>query len=152
MNPTMYVLGFAFNKTKDKVLLIKKEKKEGKKENWQAGFFNGLGGKIEAFENFPIEAMVREFKEECNISTLETDWKQYATIQNSFFHVTCFFSVLDNIENFEILTNEKVYSVEISSLFKEQFKNCLSNLIWLIPMALESIEQPLQSDTTYQNW
>ena len=63
-----YVLGFAFNETKEKVALIKKLKPD-----WQKGKFNGVGGKLEP-EELPMEAMVREFKEETGYSSTEGDW------------------------------------------------------------------------------
>lgn len=53
-----YVLGFAFNANRSEVLLIQKLAPE-----WQAGRWNGIGGKIEEGE-IPIRAMLREDKEE----------------------------------------------------------------------------------------
>ena len=44
-----YVVGFAFNKEKTKVLLIKKTKPD-----WQAGQLNGIGGKIESYDKTHI--------------------------------------------------------------------------------------------------
>jgi len=68
-----YVLGFVFNRYRDKVLLIEK-----KRPAWQAGHWNGIGGKIEdvvprrygrTFET-PGEAMVRECLEETKLCEL----------------------------------------------------------------------------------
>jgi len=53
-----YVMGFIFNETGDKVLLMRKNKPE-----WQAGRWNGIGGKIKEDE-FSLEAMRRECEEE----------------------------------------------------------------------------------------
>ena len=61
MKTTKYVLGFAFNKGCTEVLLIEK-----KRPNWMVGKLNGVGGHIEDGET-PIDAMVREFKEETNL-------------------------------------------------------------------------------------
>lgn len=63
-----YVLGFAFTPDLENVLLLKKTKPK-----WQEGKYNGLGGKMKTFET-PVEAMVREFKEEADIETIESDW------------------------------------------------------------------------------
>ena len=54
-----YVVGIVYNK--ENVLLISK-----KRPTWQAGMLNGIGGKIEPGEN-PLQAMIRECKEECNL-------------------------------------------------------------------------------------
>lgn len=53
-----YVLGFMFDPTLRKVLLVWKDR-----PTWQKGRLNGIGGHIEAGET-PHEAMVREFEEE----------------------------------------------------------------------------------------
>lgn len=69
-----YVLGFAFSRNKGTVVLIEKRRPE-----WQRGFFNGVGGKIENYET-AFDAMVREFKEETSVDTLTTDWSHFATM------------------------------------------------------------------------
>lgn len=56
-----FVVIMLFNKEYDKVLLVKRNKKPYK-DCW-----NGIGGKIESGET-PIEAAIRECKEETNIS------------------------------------------------------------------------------------
>ena len=56
-----YVAGFAFNMDGDRVLLVLK-----KKPAWQNGRLNAIGGKIEANES-PLQAMVREFREETDV-------------------------------------------------------------------------------------
>lgn len=62
-----YVLGFAF--TAAGVLLIQKQRPE-----WQAGRYNGIGGKVEEGEAI-AQAMVREFKEEAGVSTAPGQWE-----------------------------------------------------------------------------
>lgn len=62
-----YVLGFVFNHDASKVLLIQKNRPA-----WQAGKFNGLGGKIEGQES-PLLAMVREFREETGFVSVSYD-------------------------------------------------------------------------------
>ena len=56
-----FVVIMLFNKEYDRVLLVKRNKKPYK-DCW-----NGIGGKIESGET-PIEAAIRECKEETNIS------------------------------------------------------------------------------------
>lgn len=53
-----YCLGFIFSPQLDQVYLITK-----KSPPWQAGFWNGLGGKLETGES-PLAAMRREAREE----------------------------------------------------------------------------------------
>lgn len=126
-NIVHFVLGFAFNKEKTKLLLIKKNRPQ-----WQAGLYNGIGGKIEVFDQSPVYAMVREFKEECNLETQVDQWQQFTVINNCFFHMTCFFAVLDNIEQYQSITDEIVYCVSINELLTSNFENCISNLPELI--------------------
>jgi 8-oxo-dGTP diphosphatase len=76
---TAYVLGFAFNTIGDKVALIRKNKPD-----WQKGFLNGIGGKIEKDES-KRSAMVREFEEECGIKTSTYYWCYYGDMIS---HVT----------------------------------------------------------------
>jgi 8-oxo-dGTP pyrophosphatase MutT (NUDIX family) len=54
-----YAVGFVFNKTTKRVLLIKKVKPE-----WAIGKWNGIGGKIESTDLSPYNAMLRESLEE----------------------------------------------------------------------------------------
>src|SRR6185312_1913393 len=77
-----YVVGFAFND--NHVLLIEK-----KRPNWQKGLLNGLGGHIEDNEH-PIDAMIREFEEECGISSNNSDWEQFAIMKGEDWICYCF--------------------------------------------------------------
>lgn len=56
-----YVVGFLYNSSFSKVVLIRK-----KYPAWQAGFLNGVGGKVELGET-AHEAMIREFYEETGL-------------------------------------------------------------------------------------
>lgn len=129
-NPTRYVAGFAFNSDKSKVLLIKK-----KRPAWQSGLMNAVGGKIESFDADSHAAMVREFKEETNLDALE--WKHFCFLKSVHFELDFFFTVLDDIESFLSMTDEEVISIDIDELFETKFAHCISNIMWLLPMALE---------------
>lgn len=72
-----YVLGFAFNKDKDYVVMIKKNRPD-----WQAGLWNGVGGKVDGDE-LPHNAMVREFHEETGVITRLGDWSRVGTIKET---------------------------------------------------------------------
>src|SRR5579875_1366427 len=106
MSIPTYVLGFAFNKEKTKVLLIRKNRPQ-----WQAGLFNGIGGKIESYDVLPVKAMVREFIEETGLSTSIEQWNQYATLGSPNFQVTCYWSVIDNINDYKSITDEEVHLI-----------------------------------------
>jgi 8-oxo-dGTP diphosphatase len=132
-NPmTQYVLGFAFNPKKTHVLLILK-----KRPDWQAGLLNGIGGKIESFDTNPLSAMIREFKEETGLVTTDNQWKQFATMGNDYFSVSCFWAIADYLDLAESITDETVHYLPIAHLTQNNFKDCVSNLSWLINMALD---------------
>jgi 8-oxo-dGTP diphosphatase len=68
-----FVLGFIFSK--ERVLLIQKAKPE-----WQKGFMNGIGGKINEFEH-PHVAMQRECREETGINIGTDAWHLCITME-----------------------------------------------------------------------
>lgn len=76
-----YVLGFAFSRDGEEVVLIIKQKPD-----WQKGKLNGIGGKIEPEDESPLHAMIREFKEETGVDTTERigdalhGWNHFGTM------------------------------------------------------------------------
>ncbi len=105
-----YVLGFAFDPRFKNVLLIKKNRPE-----WQAGLLNGIGGKMEANENFEM-SMVREFKEETGIQTNEESWKQFGEIVGDGFAVYLLWNSGHFIYDHESPTDERVDVYEVSEV------------------------------------
>ncbi len=79
-----YVLGFAFSPTGDRVVLIEK-----KRPDWQLGKLNGVGGRVENGEK-PVDAMVREFKEETGVDTTRDDWRYFGLIVGEGVQVILF--------------------------------------------------------------
>jgi 8-oxo-dGTP diphosphatase len=148
-----YVLGFAFSKDFSEILLISKNKPE-----WQKGLYNGVGGKIEAFES-PNEAMVREFREESNIDTKAENWKRVCQMGDySTWDCEVFTTVLDNIHNYKNLTEEKCSVFAIRNYDgddKENMNkinlpsNCIENLKWLIPLCIDCYEKDIFVSVTY---
>ena len=119
-----YVLGFLFTPIGGVWLIYKN------KPDWQKGLLNGIGGKIEEGE-LPYDAMVREFKEEAELEI--KDWTEFCILtDNREFEVYCFYAMSDLTP--KTMTDEEVIHVEISSLPS----NTITNLNWLIPMALHS--------------
>jgi len=121
-----YVLGFQFDESQDKVLLIKKLKPK-----WQKGRFNGIGGKIE-FGEEPIQAMIREFYEETGVKTLQESWK-FAVyyFKNNEYEFYCYKSIGD-IYQARNMEEEEVHIIDIDNL-----PETIYNLKWLIPIILD---------------
>lgn len=138
-----YVVGFAFNPTGTKLLLIQKTHPQ-----WQKGKLNGVGGKIEQGE-LPIEAIVREFHEEAGLITRQEDWLRFCDMQDYKGYMVFFFvaylEALDNNwggENYTIphglhseQTEETLHVVHPLWVVESKAM-VMPNLPWLIPMAL----------------
>lgn len=120
-----YVLGFAFDTYGERVVLIEKQK-----PTWQAGKHNGVGGKIEEGET-PIDAMVREFREETGVSTLERNWRQLGFMGGPEWDCAVFYSHSTVVcDDAHTTTDEKIGVFPIN-----QLPAVISNLNWLIPAA-----------------
>ncbi len=129
LKPTRYVLGFLFRDNCFSVALIRKEKPP-----WQAGLLNGIGGKIEAGET-ELEAMVREFREESGVDTSGSGWRQYCEMSGDGFVVYCF-TARDSVawEKAVTKTSECVEKHHPDLLSEQE---CVSNLRWLVELALD---------------
>lgn len=128
-----YVAGFMFQPFgKDlAVALIQKRHPE-----WQAGFLNAIGGKVEPGER-SLDAMVREFREETGLVTTPEAWTHYMCYRHisksavvDFYHARCSDYVLRS------MTDEPVAWYNIQFLHTGFYK-FIPNLSWLIPMALD---------------
>jgi 8-oxo-dGTP diphosphatase len=129
---TEYVLGFMFSPDKTAVVLIEK-----KRPAWQAGKLNGVGGKLEQNE-WPVDAMVREFKEETGCTTLPADWKYFLTLEGGDWRVYCYRSFSSARGELKQMTDEKV---DWSFVSRGQVLDCrdklIPNLSWIVPLALD---------------
>jgi 8-oxo-dGTP diphosphatase len=132
-----YVLGFIFDTSRTKVLLIKKTKPD-----WQKGKFNGIGGKIEQNET-PSDAMTRECFEEADLKLY--NWVNFAEIKgkepyrtgdnppnNQIWSIECYYMFTNQFHLFHSKTEELIEIFDTKLLPQ----NKISNLSWLIPMAL----------------
>lgn len=79
-----YCLGFLYNDSASRVVLIKKQTPA-----WQKDKLNGVGGKLMPDE-ISVEAMVREFQEETGAKTRTVDWRKFAVMTGDLFKVHCF--------------------------------------------------------------
>lgn len=113
-NKQEYVLGIALSADRRKILLIRKLTPE-----WQRGLLNGIGGKIEAGET-PVQAMLREFKEETGVDTTLHNWSSLGTIESDVFKVFVFCSFDDLIYQAKTVEKEvvEVFDVDIDMLEK----------------------------------
>ena len=119
-----FVMDHAYN-----ILLIRK-----KRPDWQAGYLNGVGGKIEFGESVR-EAMSREFYEETGISIEKHNWVYVCELVNSNYDsskVTFFTAKLDRID-YQNKTDEQLELVnyEVMSQY-----NLMPNLKALIELTL----------------
>jgi 8-oxo-dGTP pyrophosphatase MutT (NUDIX family) len=124
-----YTIGILFDTDFKRVALILKNRPQ-----WQEGKFNFPGGHIEEDED-PIECVIREFKEECNLITYIEDWKYIGKITNKYKYFvdifTCLYLPLLHGE-IKTMTDEYLVWQDLDNLPS----NMISNLTWLIPFAL----------------
>ncbi len=136
-----YVLGFAFSKDKNHVVLIEKQRPD-----WQKGCFNGVGGKIEPEDGNPFDAMTREFFEETGVATSVVDWSQFAEMIFDIDEagnkgvVYCFRLNDDLIFDCKTMEDEQIHILCINGNSFLGYENligkpCLKNLKVLLPMA-----------------
>jgi len=130
-----YVVGFAFNEAKGKVLLVTKLKPE-----WQKGYLNGIGGKIEQGES-PLFTMDREAIEETG---LKLGWTERGIMRgvnsdgNSFWcHI--FYAYSDKIYEFKQIEEERLRIYSIRSIWLEKY---IDNVPLLIEFGLSKDKRP----------
>lgn len=136
-----YALGFMFIgelNTPRHVTLIKKARPA-----WQAGKWNGVGGKLnvstthgnaEASES-PLEAMVREFREETGVITERDEWRHRATLVYPEANVFVFSAFRTGI-HVRQTTDEPVATRDIGYVLRNAHET-VGNLRWLIPLVLD---------------
>lgn len=125
----LMVLGFLFDRTGDKVLLI--EKLSG--PPYVVGKWNGIGGKVEPNES-TIDAMRRECLEETALPIM--DWKEFGSLDGPDWAVLMYRA--------NHRTNQPFLQREVERLEWFWVKDVLEgkvkipyNLNWLIPLALD---------------
>lgn len=140
---TKYVLGFLFSLDKKQVALIEK-----RQPDWQAGFLNGIGGKIEPNE-LPLDAMIREFKEETGYEF--TDWTAFNSLQGynsgTKSWIVYTFRGFGDVDKVNTTESEIIYVVNVSDI---RTLKVINNLQWLIPLALDTDE--IFTHTEYNNF
>lgn len=138
-----YVVGFMFSYDEKEVVLVRKAKPE-----WQKGFLNGVGGKIEPDEGY-IDAMVREFREETGMDTETYLWRKFARLVFTggvvHFYMTRGETGRCSTQPPQDGVWEQIERVPVAAIPNMQ---TIPNLRWLIPLALDkdhvvaSVEDP----------
>lgn len=139
---TRYTLGFLFNMDFSRVVLLRK-----KRPSWQAGKLNGVGGHIEGLET-PRQCMEREFHEEV-YHDFGVGWQEYATIGSPDFEVVCFAAQAAYLPTVA-RGDEPVVVLDVASL---SGRNVIENLLWLIPLAIDTLQdgRPNYTRTDYRH-
>ena len=111
-----YVVGFAFSENLRAVLLIQKNHPD-----WQKGFLNGIGGKIEPKEK-PLDAMHRECQEETGLGLVWIHRGVMCGTNNdgSEFECHIFYAYSDKIFKFQQKETEKLGIYFINHLHMEK--------------------------------
>lgn len=124
-----YVLGFAFNSDRSKVVMIKKSRPA-----WQAGKLNGIGGKIDPGED-ALTAMIREFAEECGVETATDDWHSFAKLTALDGEVICYRLFDDKILAARTIEDQEIVLIDTNMNLIAQ--HGLPSVLWLIGIALD---------------
>lgn len=126
-----YVAGLMFNSDRTKVALIRKTRPD-----WQKGFLNGIGGKIDG-EEHSFDAMTREFEEETGYKTYWYDWWPLVTLKdiNNQWVVEFYCSAKDILSELKTMTDEKIEIIDVANIDNEKV---LSNIPWLIKMCFDN--------------
>ncbi len=120
-----YVAGFLFGGGLEQyVVLVRKAR-----PTWQAGMLNAVGGHIEDGEA-PLEAMVREFKEEAGL-TIKT-WAHVVTLRGDGFEVWFYRAAVPKRPEVAGTMEEPVEWYNIPDL---DWDAVIPNLRWLLPLA-----------------
>lgn len=130
-----YVLGFLFDTSRKRCVLLEKAKPE-----WQAGRYNGVGGKIEPGEG-PSKAMSREFHEETGLLIPESEWEIYCllngcTEEGETRKIYVYRAFWQQDMDLKDLLNWTMTECPELIDYTDLPEKCLPNLRWLIPMAL----------------
>lgn len=121
----VYVVGFLFRD--GEVALVEK-----RRPDWQKGFLNGIGGRVEVGET-PLAAMVREFSEEAGAKVY--NWRNFGVLSNPEAPMAVALYAAWEPAEISTMTDEQVGWHKLSSLAALRV---IPNLRWIIPAAQES--------------
>jgi 8-oxo-dGTP diphosphatase len=126
-----YVNGFMFNESTRSVLFIQKNRPDFQKGKW-----NGIGGKVEPGEQ-PIDAMVREFREETGVQSAPEDWTSCIHLEQPAYRVHFYRCFVDSFPAYRTVTDEVVRVWTIDDVYGAGnwgAIDTLPNMKWILPM------------------
>ena len=129
----IYVVGFLFSDDRRWVTLIRKNRPD-----WQAGKYNGVGGKVERGEAVQ-DAMVREFFEETGVKTKWDEWTEFALLHGKKSDAIYVFSAVSTpyLSAVKTKTDEEVMNILVKHVLdQDEPYPVVPNLPVLIRLAL----------------
>lgn len=134
MSSNHYVAGLLFSKDRTSVALVRKNRPQ-----WQAGYLNAIGGKIEAGETAP-QAMEREFEEETGVRIAAERWQHVAVLTGPDYQVE-FFACRDTdaLHSVRTMTDEPICTQYVNAVMIGGGAPgpLVPNLRVIIPLALD---------------
>ena len=127
-----YTVGFIFDKTLTKVLLVHKERPE-----WQKGRVNGIGGKYEAGESAE-DCISRETFEEAKLEIPPESWVYIGAMHQQIGDVGILTTKYEGNPE-DAVTND--HEVVEWFLIDKLPENTISNVRWLIPLCLDKLQK-----------
>lgn len=130
MKTNIYTVGFAFDETREHVVLIKKNR-----PTWQLGMYNGIGGGIELEEELiPWRTQTRKFEEETGVKTSKWNYVGEFRLKSRLLYV---YTIKTNdIFNCKTTTDEEVEIFRVDKLPK----NLVKSVRWMIYFIIDSNE------------
>lgn len=129
-----YVVGFLFSEDKKQVVLILKNRPA-----WQAGLYNGVGGKIEKGES-PETAISREFQEEAGVLIYPSEWcRKVHLFKRDIYSVDILYAFSHKIGQVTTQTDEPIRVFDLKNIRSSNNpeKWLVKSLTWLLPLCLD---------------
>ena len=111
-----YVVGFCFDTELEHVAIVKKNRPD-----YQAGLFNGIGGKIE-FREIGKAAMEREFYEETGVRIDQNTWTHFGDKSDGKnFLVKVYYATSSNVFECKTVEDEEIFVVPVADIDQYNF-------------------------------
>lgn len=117
-----YVMGFVFDPDRQNVVLVHK-----RRPTFQAGLWNGVGGKVEPHE-LSVQAMRRECAEECDLHI--HDWQLCAHVCSSKFQIDVWSTTCD-LSGAKTCTDEQIQVHHVDAVRLLPTLDNLCMLMWI---------------------
>jgi 8-oxo-dGTP diphosphatase len=127
-----YTLGFVFDSTLTRVLLIHKLRPEA-----QRGLINGLGGKFEEGET-AYECVAREILEEAGLVTLPDEWTKICDLGSDTWNMDVLALAYQGAESDAQTAEDQ--EIEWFNIYPLP-GTIKSNLAWLIPLCRDALDK-----------